>query len=93
MRRRIILAPEATADRERLVAFLVDVNPRAALDVADTIIEALAALAQFPERGALMDNGLRQLIIPFGMSGYVAQYRVDPDVVIIARIFHMRETR
>ncbi|MBN8527959.1 MAG: type II toxin-antitoxin system RelE/ParE family toxin [Caulobacterales bacterium] len=93
MKHRIILTPEATADRERLVAFLLDVNPRAALNVADTIIEALAALALFPERGALMGNGLRQLIIPFGTSGYVAQYRVDPGVVIIARVFHMREAR
>jgi plasmid stabilization system protein ParE len=87
------LAPEAAADRERLVAFLIETNPRAALNVADVIIDALAALAMFPERGALMDSGLRQLIIPFGASGYVAQYRVDPDVIIIARVFHMRETR
>lgn len=32
-------------------------------------------------------------MIPFSSSGYVVQYRVDPEKVIVARIFHMREDR
>ena len=93
VKRRIVLTPEAVADRERLVTFLIDVNPRAALDATDAIIDALGALAQFPERGVQVGGGIRQLVIPFGTSGYVAQYRVDADAIVIARVFHMREAR
>ncbi len=35
----------------------------------------------------------RELYIRFGDSGYVVQYRIDPDAVLVARIFHMREAR
>ena len=35
----------------------------------------------------------RELMVPFSSSGYVVRYRVDPDAVVIARIFHMREDR
>ncbi len=38
-------------------------------------------------------SGLRELYIRFGDSGYVVQYRIDIDAVIVARIFHMREAR
>lgn len=36
---------------------------------------------------------MRELYIQFGDSGYVVQYRVDGDIVVVARIFHMREAR
>jgi len=35
----------------------------------------------------------RELYIRFGDSGYVVQYRVDADAVVVARIFHAREDR
>lgn len=35
----------------------------------------------------------RELMIPFSSSGYVVRYRVDPDAVLVARIYHMREDR
>jgi len=38
-------------------------------------------------------DGLRHLYIPFGASGYVVQYRVGEDAVVVARIFHAREDR
>ena len=41
----------------------------------------------------MVQNSLRELYIRFGDSGYVVQYRVDTNVVVIARIFHMREAR
>ncbi|VDC51225.1 Toxin RelE3 [Brevundimonas mediterranea] len=38
-------------------------------------------------------DGLRHLYIPFGASGYVVQYRVDADLIVVARIFHALEAR
>lgn len=38
-------------------------------------------------------GGARELYIRFGDSGYVVQYRIDADAVLVARIFHMREAR
>jgi hypothetical protein len=38
-------------------------------------------------------DGLRELDVPFGRYGYVIVYRVDPDAVVVARIFHTHENR
>lgn len=93
MRRPVELSIAAERDRVRLAAFLVETSPRAAERAVDTIIRALAGLSDFPERGPEIGEGLRELIIPFGASGYVAQYRVQADRVVVARLFHMREDR
>jgi hypothetical protein len=36
---------------------------------------------------------MREFVIRFGQSGYVVQFRVMDDTVVIARIHHMREDR
>ncbi len=43
--------------------------------------------------GMAIEDDMRLLRIRFGDSGYVAEYRLDAKVVVIARIFHMREDR
>ncbi len=90
---RLKLSPKATQDRERLAEFLVEKNPNAALRAVETIVFALASLPDFPDQGHAIGGGRRELMIPFGNSGYVAQYRIDTDAVIVVRIFHMREDR
>ncbi len=89
---KIRLSPDAIQDRRRVIAYLQSVNPDAARRASQTIIRAIAQLAQTPLIGIDLD-GLRHLYIPFGDSGYVVQYRVDADVVVVARIFHAREER
>lgn len=37
--------------------------------------------------------GLRELLVPFGRGAYVIQYQVDPDTVVVLRIFHSLEDR
>jgi plasmid stabilization system protein ParE len=56
---------------------------------------ALSSLTELPERGYEVDpaTGLRELKVKFGRYGYAIQYRVDPDAVFVAHIFHVREAR
>ena len=89
---KIRLSLDAIQDRRRIIAFLARYNPHAARRASRTLIDAIAQLSQNPFIGLGVD-GMRELYIQFGDSGYVVQYRVDADVVVIARIFHMREAR
>lgn len=89
----IRLSIAARADRARLAAFLAEVSPHAAERAIDTIETALRRLSLYPESGRPSAGDRRDLPIRFGDSGYIVQYRVDPDAVVIARIFHMREDR
>lgn len=76
-----------------MAAFLVEVSPDAALRAIDVIETALRRLSLYPDSGRRAAGDHRELPIRFGSGGYVAQYRIDPDAVVIARIFHMREDR
>ena len=93
MKRPIRLELAAESDLDRLVDFLDAVAPDAARKAARLIRSGILALSDYPERGVAMGDERRQLYLRFGVSGYVVQYRVDPDAIVIARIFHMREDR
>jgi plasmid stabilization system protein ParE len=83
---------QAVRDRQHLAAFLADRNPRAALRAFRVITRSVSLLPRTPFMGREMGDH-RERYIPFGASGYVVQYRVDADVVVVARIFHAREER
>ena len=87
------LSVAARGDRTRLAVFLVQTSPPAAERAVEAIAAGLRRLSRYPESGRIMEGSRRELPIRFGDSGYVVQYRVDPDAVVIARIFHMREDR
>jgi len=91
--RRVDLTTAGQQDLHRLTLFLDAKSPRAAVAAAEAIRSAILGLADFPDRGKRLPNGRRHLLVRFGDSGYVIQYRVDPDAVVIARISHMRERR
>lgn len=93
MTRVIRLTAKASQDRKRLAAFLTERNPEAAVRAVETIISAIAGLARFPFKGHEVDGDRRELTVPFGKTGYVVQYRIEAETIIIARIFHMREER
>ncbi|WP_165190506.1 type II toxin-antitoxin system RelE/ParE family toxin [Caulobacter soli] len=89
---RIIVAPRALDDIERLVQWLLDVDAeQAAARAKHTIEAAIDSLEEFPERGASRGRGMRELFAPFGNGAYVLRYRVGPNSVLIARIRHSRE--
>jgi plasmid stabilization system protein ParE len=94
LKREVRIASAANLDLARLVDFLAVRNANAALRAADALEAAIRSLDEFSERGRPgPDPGLRELIVPFGSGAYVIQYRVDPTIVVVARIFHGREDR
>lgn len=93
---KLVVAPEAVADLERLRALLVDKNPGAAQRAVAAISNALRSLDVFPDRARPSSIvGLRELIVPFGRSAYVVRYAplTEREEIVVLRIWHGREQR
>lgn len=91
---RVIFAPAALRDLERLRAFLRPKNPTAAKRAGQAIIQGVQALGTQPQIGRPIDDlpeSFRDWLIDFGDSGYVARYRIDGDTVVILAIRHQKE--
>ena len=93
MKRPVKLLTAANRDVVRLTDFLAERNPRAALRANDLLAASALSLSEMPERGRLVAEGLRELVVRFGRGAYILQYRVEADRVIVARIFHSLEDR
>ena len=76
---RVIITQGAAQGLERCRRFLLEKNLRAAMRAGQAIERQLALLEMEPEIGRPFDKlpELRELVIPFGDSGYVALYRFD----------------
>ena len=87
------LSPEAADDLDRLVDFLLDEWPHATVTTVDMVIDALGILEQHPIIGRPVAEGLRELVISRGKSGYLALYDYDEqhDVVVVLAVRHQRE--
>ena len=89
------LSARAQSDLSRLHLFLTgnDINTTKRAMLA--IREALRSLAHAPNIGRLVEDSedLRELVIDFGASGYLALYRLEPalDAVTILAVKHQRE--
>lgn len=91
---------EAEADLRRLYEYLIERDPDGATEVAGRALEGIARgielLKLFPYtcRKAMPDNPyLRELVIPFGATGYVALFEIEPDhVVTVLAVRHQRES-
>jgi plasmid stabilization system protein ParE len=90
---RIQLTAQAERDLVRLANFLAEHSERTARRAARDIKAALRSLARMPARARRISDDLHTFPIRFGQSGYVVQFRVRDDTVVIARIHHMREDR
>jgi plasmid stabilization system protein ParE len=102
-RRRISSATEAVAQIvysarsldhiERAFQFLRDKNPTAASHAVTAIQSAVDSLAAHPCIGRRIEGELRELVISYGQTGYVALYRfvVSQDQVRVLAIRHQRE--
>ena len=90
---RLVLAPGALADIERLTEFLLESDATAASATAKILIDGLSILKQHGLVGRVIETGLRELVISRGRSGYVALYRYDvaSDTALILAIRHQRE--
>lgn len=89
---RLVLAPRAFQDVERLAAFLVESDPAAAAATARLLFDGLRILKQHPLVGRPAEHGYRELLISRGRTGYVALYTYDvaKDVAIVLAVRHQR---
>lgn len=92
---RVIITESAGRGLERCRSFLVDKSPQAAKRAGQAIEQRFAFLENDPGLGRpfLELPELRELVIEFGDSGYVALYHHDPaiDVVYVLAFRHQRE--
>lgn len=98
---RVRLTRQAQQDLQRLYAYVLErqlARPGGDLSLAqealDAIVQGLALLERFPFtcRKAGSSPFLRELVIPFGATGYVALFEIEDDAnVVVAAVRHERE--
>lgn len=90
---RVVLTANAAQGLRRCQAFLYKDSPSASQKAATTIFKHLKLLESAPEAGRPGEDGLRELIIPFGDAGYLALYAYEPDfeIVSVLALRHQRE--
>ncbi|MGH7858029.1 MAG: type II toxin-antitoxin system RelE/ParE family toxin [Candidatus Binatia bacterium] len=90
---RVVYSRNALANLERAFDFLREKDPEAATAAAEAIATAIEALAAHPLVGRPLPSGLRELVISYGKTGYVALYRFLParDEIRILALRHQRE--
>ena len=78
---------------ERAFESLAQHDPDAAALAAAAIRDAVEALSRHPLIGRAVEGDLRELVISFGKTGYVALYRFLPrrDEIRVLAIRHQRE--
>ena len=89
----VIYSEEAFADFERIVEFLLQSAAEQAPEALENIRSAIDILGTHPLIGRRVDAHMRELVISWGATGYLALYRFDPglEIVRILRIRHQRE--
>ena len=101
MKFRVRLTREAEADLERLFDFVLERELARAsgnLELAEQAVLAIRAgvatlkTSPFTCRKAGQSPFLRELIIPFGRTGYVALFEIiDPAEVVVSALRHQLE--
>jgi plasmid stabilization system protein ParE len=85
----------ARDDLKRLYRFLLDHDVDTARHALESIVKSVEMLRAFPFtcRKADADNPfLRELLISFGASGYLALFEIEDDKnVVILAVRHQRE--
>ena len=90
---RLAYSPAAIRDLERIQNFLAENDPAGAIEAAKTIVHAATILERHPLIGRPAEEGMRELVISRGRTGYVAlyDYLAPIDTVVILAIRHQRE--
>ena len=89
----VVYSANALDNIQRAFAFLAEHNPDAAVAAAAAIAEAVETLANHPLIGRSIAGDLRELVISYGKTGYIALYRFLPaqDQIRILAMRHQRE--
>lgn len=89
---RLVFAPRALQDVERLTAFLIESDPDGSAATANLLFGGSRILREHPLVGWPAEHGCRELPISRGRTGYVALYRydVERDVAIVLAVRQQR---
>ena len=89
----VVYSRHAFADLERLADFLAKDAAKAAIAAIDVIRDGIEILERHPLVGRPCEARLREILISYGKSGYVALYSHEQqqDVVLVLAIRHQRE--
>jgi plasmid stabilization system protein ParE len=90
----IVWSRRSQAEIQRLYRFLLPNSPRAAQRAVAEIRQSVLKLAAFPNAGRpvpALGGDRRELLIPFGDSGYTLIYFFDGFFVEILSVKHQRE--
>lgn len=90
----MIYTEAALADLVRLADFLLASEPAAAGETISLIEEAVQVLHNHCLIGREAEDGMRELMVSRGRSGYVVLYSIEhaaEDVVLLLAIRHQRE--
>ena len=89
----VVYSARALSHIERAFELLANANPDAAIAAAGAIRSAVENLATHPLIGRRVHGDIRELVISYGQTGYIALYRfvVAQDEVRLLAIRHQRE--
>ena len=89
----IVYSARSLTHLERAFEFLRKENPEAAVAAAQAIRSAVDNLGTHPLLGRRIHGDIRELVISYGATGYIALYRflVPQDEIRILAIRHQRE--
>ena len=88
----VVYSRRALDHLEHSFEFLAVADPESAVRAAAAIESAVEVLAEHPLIGRPVDRELRELVISFGKTGYVALYRFLPHVDEV-RVLAIRRQR
>jgi plasmid stabilization system protein ParE len=89
----VVYSAYAVENIERAMQLLREKNPELSVASAAAIRSAVENLATHPLIGRRVEGDLRELVISYGATGYIALYRFDiqRDQVRVLALRHQRE--
>jgi plasmid stabilization system protein ParE len=73
----VVYSAYAVENIERAMQFLREKSPEVAIASAAAIRSAIETLATHPLIGRRVERDLRELVVSYGATGYIALYRFD----------------
>lgn len=92
----VVWSPKAAEDVRCLYSFLAEKNSGAAKAAATLLLKLAELLEMFPNAGRPaedLDPEHREIVIPFGVAGYVLLYHFDVEgsAVTVLAVKHQKE--
>lgn len=91
---KLVWSPAALLGVQRAYRFLAEKDADAARAAVSAIRKYAAILKKFPNAGRPaedLDPEHRELLIPFGLSGYVLVYELHAEMILVLALRHQKE--